>query len=112
MATTPKSARATIAKVNAALLKRWPEQGYEIHKHSGGFSVAGGDAHKWPESFICTYRISDLTIGGWCDEIAALRRRWIATLDPYTICNNCTEQVALHEDGVYRCETCGNEQEN
>ena len=73
MTTTAK--KTTIAKVNAALKAEWPDQDYELWKDraNGGFAFIGGDSHRWLESYVCAYRITDMTVDQWIAEARALR---------------------------------------
>ena len=71
---------ATIAQVSKAVSEAL---GYEVElvKGRGGFSVCPTDntpekkcPTTWYSSFICVYRIGDLTAQRWIDEVKELER--------------------------------------
>lgn len=60
--------RSTLKNVNAAIAAAG-FAGYELVKGEGYFYFTGNDAHEFYDSSVAVYRVSDLTIGGWVDEL-------------------------------------------
>lgn len=56
----------TVRKVNAALAARGHAE--VLMRGRGYWYFAEGDSSAWPSSSVMVYRITALTVGGWCDE--------------------------------------------